>query len=678
MAPPIMRRLALLLPPIAGLLALPPIAASAQEAEPPVRLTLLSQTPWNSTSDRLLTLRFRAENLGDTPVGELSIGVSLYARLITRTAYEESLVEDRGFVIDAETFAREGTLEPGVARDFEIELPLDSPGIDPDQSGVHPLKVELRSGLTSLASLRTPVVFLVREPEQPLALSVIFVLDHPITFGPDGVFTSTALEEALAPGGRLAAQIRALLELATGPIQPAVDVAVSPMLLMQLSRMRDGYEIVDGGQVRQVPPGEGASVHAEAALEDLRRIAAAPNVQVTALPFSTPELPSLLSGGLGRDLTVQLERGRELVAATLGTTPRPDVLRPPGAAIDEATARELAARGVRTLVVGPGTVVPTPQPLGFAGPPTAAIGEDGALDAVVPEPAVMTLLQDPLADEDPVRAAQAVLGELASIWQERPGEPRGIAVVLSEDASLPAAFFVPFARGIAGAPWLRPVHATELATAFPAVEPTPLAPAIHRSFGSSYVEALKQARRRVATYRSMLVEDGDAPARLDTMLLLAESRRFLSDPEDGLAFIGAVRDAVEDVFGAIALDTVDVITLTSSTGSGIPVTVSNGSEDALRITLQLVSQNLSSPATSELELGPGVSQTVRFPVELKTTGRFEVQVRVLSPGGRPIIEPRTIVVRSTAYNRIALVITAGAALVLLLLWSRRFVPRRTS
>jgi hypothetical protein len=42
-----------------------------------------------------------------------------------------------------------------------------------------------------------------------------------------------------------------------------------------------------------------------------------------------------------------------------------------------------------------------------------------------------------------------------------------------------------------------------------------------------------------------------------------------------------------------------------------------------------------------------------------------------------VIDQESIVVRSTEYNRIALVITVGAALVLLVLWARRFVPRRT-
>jgi hypothetical protein len=63
-------------------------------------------------------------------------------------------------------------------------------------------------------------------------------------------------------------------------------------------------------------------------------------------------------------------------------------------------------------------------------------------------------------------------------------------------------------------------------------------------------------------------------------------------------------------------------------------------------------------------------------LELRTTGRFQVQVQIMAPSGR-VIGGAPIVVRSTAYNRIALVITIGGALLAILVWSRRFVPRRT-
>jgi hypothetical protein len=54
-----------------------------------------------------------------------------------------------------------------------------------------------------------------------------------------------------------------------------------------------------------------------------------------------------------------------------------------------------------------------------------------------------------------------------------------------------------------------------------------------------------------------------------------------------------------------------------------------------------------------------------------------VDVEVTSPSGR-VINTGKLIVRSTAYNRFALFITIGAALLALLVWARRFVPRRTS
>ena len=339
-----MRRLSLTFLALLGVLLAPLPTASAQEPAV-VRLTLLEQTPWNSSFDetnaRELFVRFRAENLGSVSIDELAIGVTLYGRVLSRTAFEGSLLTDPAVALKAETRPREGTLDPGQTRDFELTFLLDaSVGLDPDDTGVYPMKIDLRSGFTSLGAIRTPVVFLVRQPVEPLRLSWTFVLHHPIEFGPDGQFVSTGLETALAPGGRLGARIRALQDLTAAPTQPAVDVAISPVLLTQLARMRDGYEVRVGDEVLAVEAGEGGAKLAGDALLALDRIAGAPNVRVSAMPFSVPELPSLVAGGLGRDLGIQLDRGREVVDEIL-TPPVAGVLRPPGAALDDATLREL-------------------------------------------------------------------------------------------------------------------------------------------------------------------------------------------------------------------------------------------------------------------------------------------------------------------------------------------------
>jgi hypothetical protein len=132
------------------------------------------------------------------------------------------------------------------------------------------------------------------------------------------------------------------------------------------------------------------------------------------------------------------------------------------------------------------------------------------------------------------------------------------------------------------------------------------------------------------------------------------------------------------VFRSVTIDTVDNITLTSSTGSGIPVTVRNSSETPMRIRMQLASPFLLTAPEQDLELRPREAQTVTFRVNARSTGSFEAKLRMLAPGGRPIGRAVEITIRSTVLNRIALLITIGAALVLLALWARRFIPRRRS
>jgi hypothetical protein len=289
----------------------------------------------------------------------------------------------------------------------------------------------------------------------------------------------------------------------------------------------------------------------------------------------------------------------------------------------------------------------------------------------------MARLQSPPTLDDPVLTAQTVLGELATIWQEQPGVERGLGLVVSEDLLAQPAFYGALARNVAGAPWLRTMHAGEFVLRFPPAEASALTSPNPRTFGSSYVSELRRARRNVDVFRSMLAEPSTLPDEYEQLLLLAESRQFLSSPDGGLAFIGHVRDSTAAVFAAVGIDTVEEITLASSTGSPIPVTVLNGSDEALRVTVELHSSRLEGTPSIDLELAAASSETVTFTVDVRSTGVFTVEVQVAAPTGR-VIEVQSFTVRSTVYNRIALFITIGAAVLLLALWARRFLPRRTS
>jgi hypothetical protein len=671
--------LALACLPFVALLVVPSPPAAAQE--PLVRLTLLEQTPqWNDPNDQRVTLRIRAENDGQQALEDLSIGVTLWPPVFSRTAFEESLSADPpdAAALLAQTQSRDGMLAPGAARDFVVVIDLPVAQLSPMQSFVYPLKIDLRTGYRSLAAIRTPVIYVVRKPLYPVALSWSFVLHAQLGMRSDGTFTSPALETSISSGGRLAGELSALTHAAASGAR--VDVVVSPLLLYQLMRMTDGYRVIDqDGSTRSVQRDEGGSAAAAAALERLRTIAGAPNVELSALPYSEPLLPALTTGPLASDLGVQLHEGRQLVTDVLGVPASATLLRPPRSAIDETSLDQLPGSGVSTLLLDPAVVPRREDAQGFAPPPVVSLAAQNAtLSAVVADPAVQALLSSGIAEEQPVLAAQAMLAELASIWLQRPGEPHGLAIVIGEDITAPGSFYVPFVRGVAGAPWLATRTASALA-ADPDVAGDDAAADIvpaASAFSTTYVDGIKSARRRVETLRSMLAQPSGQPGHLDQLLLLAESQRFVGDEAAGQDFVRHVDDAVASVFSGVRPQVSQPITLTSSAIRDVPIAVQNAAAMPLRVTIRLSSPHLQTSVERTRVLPAQSTVTVGMDLELRTTGRFGVRVQVVAPSGQ-VVGHSTVLVRSTAYNRIALVITIGAAMLALLVWARRFVPGRT-
>jgi hypothetical protein len=70
------------------------------------------------------------------------------------------------------------------------------------------------------------------------------------------------------------------------------------------------------------------------------------------------------------------------------------------------------------------------------------------------------------------------------------------------------------------------------------------------------------------------------------------------------------------------------------------------------------------------------NQVISFKVELKAAGPSTVDVFVTAPDGA-VLSRSVLRLRSTAVNPTALVITIGAGLVLVGLWSRRLFRRRS-
>lgn len=656
----------------------------ARAQEPIVELTLQAQTPYTTPDTSDVKLVIRARNTGDTPIEDLSVGFTIGEEIRSRLDYENSLVEGpTGTLIYVNTDGQPGTIDPGASRTFRIRLDLGSLDLVSDtDSLVYPARVDLRSGGTQIATLDTPLVHLVRIPEVPIQLAWWSEFGAPIAFDPQGRLDDPAFEAAIAPEGGLAQQVDAIATSIVGSDEPvAIDLVVVPAVLDQLARMSDGYERVDGEVVQADEP---PATDASALLRSLREIAAEPDVGVIATPFAAPMLPSLLSGGLAPDLEQQEALGVATIDARLTSTPTPTVARPPGGEVDDASLTWLASHGVTTILADPDSVVRPQQPNDFAPPPvaTSSAGTGVPLDLVLPDPDVQGLLGDPVLLADPVRAAQAVFGELATIWREQPvpgPQPdgtetvRGVAVAMP--ASLPPDIWRPLLRRLSEAPFLRAAHADAFAERInPAQEEAEVIASTAR-FPRDYVEAIRQERRDVTAFRSMLVEPSAQPDRLERNLLFAQAGQYVADPLDGRRWYDQVNAATDSIFRRVLPDVQQEFLMTSTEGS-LPLRMGDPGPAPLTVRVQLRSSSFDFPGGGlQTVTLTGPDQIVTFDVVAKASGPQTIRVKTKSPSGRDLGDDQNLAVRTTAVNAVALWITAGAGALLLLLWSRRFVRR---
>ena len=660
---------------IAALLCSPVLPALAQSSAI-IPLTLLSQTPWTTLQDPELRIGFLATNASEDPMRHLSVAVSLGPSFSSRYDYEAAITTGPTSIVSSQETRFGGPLDAGASRTFALTVDMsEMPGVDQEDSRVYPVRVELRSEGEAIARLHSNAIHLVRLPEQPLRLSWWLELPAPVAFAPDGRLVDATFEAALAPGGALAAPVAAAraVSAATGA---DVDVVVQPSLVEQAERMARGYARADGTVVE---PGTGPAADASAFLTQLRALAAEPSVQTIAQPLDAPSVPSMLLSGLTIDLDRQEDRGAAVIRQGMGVEPASVIAHPPGGLLDTLAIGHYAAQA-RTVVLAEADAVDRPpQVNAFAPPPTAVVEGSGgtSVTLVMPDPGTQALLQRGDLVADPIRASQAVLGELAVIWKEEPiPEPpdvRGIALALP--STLPTTMWPALLGRLAEAPFLEPMHPAELvAEVHPPGSGATLRSPSTVAFSQAYAERIEELHADVDAYGSMLVEPGDVASSMHRSLLQAEGREFLGDEAAGTAWLDPVAATTEAAFASTTPQVRQAFTFTGREGT-IPLRMGDPGEVRLRVIVQLQSSQFEFPDGAEQEvILERPNQLVEFTVVAKASGQNPIAVTVRTPGGRAISQ-QTIVVRTSAVNAIAVLITIGAAIGLLLMYARRWFRR---
>ncbi|HEV2362156.1 MAG TPA: DUF6049 family protein, partial [Acidimicrobiales bacterium] len=203
-----------------------------------------------------------------------------------------------------------------------------------------------------------------------------------------------------------------------------------------------------------------------------------------------------------------------------------------------------------------------------------------------------------------------------------------------------------------------------------------LTPASSSASATFDVSAIAAARSEIAAF------DSFAPGLVPTSGWMA--RTVLASEASGLsseqrsAILAGIDAGLADEASQISIPSGRIVTLTSSTGE-VPVTIDSRSKTPLHVILAL-----SNPA-----LGLRFPKGTEFPITLlkgstvtsievgsRTSGVFALRIELLTPSGHLLLGHGDITVRSTVLSGLAIGLSAGALLLLVVWWIRSGRRRR--
>ena len=440
--PPVRRLLGAVAAALVAVCVVPvPPPAAAQNAN--VTLRLVSQSPWSRNT---LELQVAATNAGTEPLHKLKLQVAFGEQITTQASFDAML--SSGVAGPAfSSKAIHGSIDPGDTRTIPMTIDLTAIAlINLEDSEIYPASVTLLSKATSVASIVTPVIHIVRPPLKPMYSSVAVPLSAPIAFGADDALVDTAFPASLANGGTLRAPIDAIAGSASARHpRGAVDLITDPMAITQARDVIAGYRTTDGTQVPSDSPEATQATNFLARLTDV--MGATHNVETVAAPYGNPSIPSMLTTYAGfptgqtptleGQLDAQRASGIDVISA-LDATASPRVIAPSGGQFSDETIDWLARSSLDVVLGSANTVDRSAWQGVYAPAPTVPTPAGPTL--VLPDPNTQLLFDRTDLLADPVRAAQVVLGQLAFIWKQEPVpvDPYRRGVAIAPPATYPS------------------------------------------------------------------------------------------------------------------------------------------------------------------------------------------------------------------------------------------------
>ncbi|MDQ2792104.1 MAG: DUF6049 family protein [Actinomycetota bacterium] len=701
------------------------------------RLELSSLSPRMVTATSAPTLQVTGSvvNIGDRPITKLAVRLQRDEAVNSDGAAARALAG----LADAPHVTRfqplPADLAPGQGSPFTLEVPLrggtDLESLQITEPGVYPVLVNLNGmpdlgGVARLASvpLLLPVLGIppespgrppgpvLAQPTQPAPLTVLWPLaatperipsepGQPILIHSDRAGTDP-LAADVAPGGRLDGLVGALEQAVPpgSPLGAAVCVAVDPLLLETLDGMSHGYLVSHPGGVSE---GTGAR-DARSWLDRLR--VAVQGRCVLPLPYADADLVALSRAGLTDLEALATSTGARLAGDLLGVQPLTGVSWPADQMLDERTLADLTALQTHAVLLDPRGIIEPPgaapapaDVVSLVGGSSSTTNQGGTNLSGTTNPGVATpssrganpvgLLVDPLlasalGTPSPL-SAQDGIGTLAyraaagrpvvlappRRWQARGTE--ATALLTAARQLLAAGFVTP--RELSTLAGTRPTGAT-VAVTYPPKEvaqeiPPPVTAEVQRDRDVLRDLQVATVLDPATNLRPATLLD---PLRLG--LLRGVSAAWRGLPSQAALVTGEQTSRLDELRGSVRIVPPPGPYSLAASDSPLLITVSNELPVGMQVELSLSETAGLRAGEVGLQLVPAHStRQLVIPAKVNRAGQFSVDARLSTPGGTSLGEPSTLRLRSAAFSRVTVALTAGAGAALVLLVARRFVRR---
>lgn len=633
------------------------------------------------------TLRISLEivNTGSAPVDGLQVAVSIHEGVVTRSQLQRTFKGRLGSVVGSDTFDVDVALQPGETRTITIEKPLSE--ISAFRSSVddraYPVRIVVRGGALRAAPIDTHMVFFASPAPEPLRLAIVIPL-HSASIYTSGkyptIVSSGSLEKSISSGA-IEGILSALEKFPDAP----VTIAPSGLLVDMLSDMGGGYSRGSGAKSAKVAADDPRAVAAARTLARIEAIAQRPLTRSVPMPYSAAFLPALVRSGLTDRALAQLDETRRRLEEPGGAgKPLEGWFLPTPALLDERTLTELTRTGLGRVILEEASLRRQPPPLTTGAPLNVTTRTGGRVSALVADAGLTGLLAD-ISNLSTAQARQRFLADTVTIYLERPAIERGV-VTVGPVTGVDGARLESILGPLSAAPWLRlvtpdaitsgsdnePSSQVELRSTEDVIRAGPEGP------GTDYFLALGSARRALDRYAE-LSPPPEQTAAFERRLLIAESAEWWASKsltDKGRSFAREIPAAVERQLSLVKGPGPQTITLTSRTGV-LPLTVTSSLKYPVHVIVKLSSDRLTFPDGQSIKLdalAPG-TRTLTVRTVTKGAGTFPLRVRLETGGGSLISESR-LTIRSTAYSIVAVSITSGAALFLVLWWIVTAARRR--